>query len=54
MALHSNSIEKKLEQALPELRKYGVVDMIRNMAILSLVGREMRESVGMASLMFST
>ncbi|KAJ3107997.1 Aspartokinase [Phlyctochytrium planicorne] len=54
MALNPNIVEKKLEAAIVELRKYGTVDTIPDMAILSLVGREMRNSVGIASLMFST
>ncbi|KAI9105425.1 Aspartate/glutamate/uridylate kinase [Phlyctochytrium arcticum] len=54
MALSPNVKESKLERALVELRKYGTVDVIRNMAILSLVGRQMRNMVGIAGLMFET
>ncbi|KAJ3017135.1 Aspartokinase [Thoreauomyces humboldtii] len=54
MALSPNVKEKNLERALVELRKYGTVDVIRNMAILSLVGRQMRNMVGIAGLMFDT
>ncbi|KAI8846838.1 Aspartate/glutamate/uridylate kinase [Chytridium lagenaria] len=54
MALSPNVVPKKLESAMVELRKCGTVDTIAEMAILSLVGREMRNSVGIASLMFST
>ncbi|TPX67729.1 aspartate kinase [Spizellomyces sp. 'palustris'] len=54
MALSPNVKESKLERALVELRKYGTVDVIRNMAILSLVGKQMRNMVGIAGLMFET
>ncbi|KAJ3162367.1 Aspartokinase [Geranomyces michiganensis] len=54
MALSPNVKEVKLEKALLELRKCGTVDVIRNMAILSLVGRQMRNMVGIAGLMFDT
>ncbi|TPX59164.1 aspartate kinase [Powellomyces hirtus] len=54
MALSPNVKEVKLERALIELRKYGTVDVIRNMAILSLVGKQMRNMVGIAGLMFET
>ncbi|RKO99431.1 hypothetical protein CXG81DRAFT_30208 [Caulochytrium protostelioides] len=43
-----------LRAAIRALRAYGTVDVIANMAILSLVGREMRNMVGNASRMFST
>ncbi|TPX60698.1 hypothetical protein PhCBS80983_g01570 [Powellomyces hirtus] len=68
MALSPNVKENKLEKALLELRKCGTlpfadiypppfsayVDVIRKMAILSLVGRQMRNMVGIAGLMFDT
>ncbi|KAJ3327343.1 Aspartokinase [Blyttiomyces sp. JEL0837] len=54
MALSPNASADKVDKAMTELRKYGTVDAISNMAILSLVGREMRNTVGIASLMFST
>ncbi|KAJ3218141.1 Aspartokinase [Dinochytrium kinnereticum] len=54
MALNPNISQKRLESAMAELIKCGTVDTIPDMAILSLVGREMRNSVGIASLMFST
>ncbi|KAJ3171787.1 Aspartokinase [Geranomyces variabilis] len=54
MALSPNVKEIKLEKALQELRKCGTVDVIRNMAILSLVGKQMRNMVGIAGLMFDT
>ena len=67
MALHSESAlvsgggedEKKivdhdLRGAIEELRQYGTVDIIAGMAILSLVGKQMKNMVGIAGKMFST
>ena len=67
MALHSESAlvsgggedEKKivdhdLRGAVEELRQYGTVDIIDGMAILSLVGKQMKNMVGIAGKMFST
>ncbi|KAJ3408490.1 Aspartokinase [Chytridiales sp. JEL 0842] len=54
MALGPFATEKKLSKAIPDLKKYGQVDIVTDMAILSLVGREMRNSVGIASRMFAT
>ena len=67
MALHSDSAvvsrdredkqsnaDKNLQSAVNELRHYGTVDLKDGMAILSLVGREMKNMVGIAGKMFST
>ncbi|KAJ3057029.1 Aspartokinase [Rhizophlyctis rosea] len=54
MALSPNVKEAKLEKALLELKRCGTVDVIRNMAILSLVGKHMRNMVGIAGHMFAT
>jgi len=67
MALHSDSAlvsgggedEKKivdhdLRGAIEELKRYGTVDIIDGMAILSLVGKQMKDMVGCAGRMFST
>nr|KAJ3405839.1 Aspartokinase [Polyrhizophydium stewartii] len=54
MALNPSVNEESLQKALKELRKHATVDVIRDMAILSLVGKEMRCMVGIASRMFST
>ncbi|KAJ3044287.1 Aspartokinase [Rhizophlyctis rosea] len=54
MALSPNVKEAKLETALVELKRCGTVDVIRNMAILSLVGKHMRNMVGIAGHMFET
>ncbi|KAL8827371.1 MAG: hypothetical protein Q9191_003220 [Dirinaria sp. TL-2023a] len=67
MALHSESavisgggddekkiVDLELRQAIDELRRYGAVDIIDGMAILSLVGKQMKNMVGIAGKMFST
>lgn len=67
MALHSESavisgggddekkiVDLELRQAIDELRRYGVVDIIDGMAILSLVGKQMKNMIGIAGKMFST
>ena len=68
MALHSESavlegnicsnqlkiLDRDLHGAIAELREYGTVDIIPHMAILSLVGRQMKNMMGIAGKMFST
>jgi aspartate kinase len=67
MALHSEAplydgggdddyqiINHDLRGAIEELRVYGTVDIIPEMAILSLVGKQMKNMVGVAGMMFST
>ncbi|KAJ3339540.1 Aspartokinase [Gonapodya sp. JEL0774] len=53
MALGTNVKEANLKGALSDLRRLGTVDVISDMAILSLVGRLMRHMVGIAGRMFS-
>ncbi|KAF5366552.1 hypothetical protein D9758_008990 [Tetrapyrgos nigripes] len=45
---------KTLDRVIRELRSSGTVSVHRNMAILSLVGKNMRHLVGIAGLMFTT
>lgn len=52
MALSPSVAASVLETAVQELKKYGDVSVAKNMAILSLVGKEMRNGVGTASKMF--
>lgn len=52
MALGPNVNERSLELALGELRKTGTVDVLPNMAILSLVGEGMKNAVGISGRMF--
>jgi aspartate kinase len=67
MALHSEAplyngggeddyqiIDQDLRGAIEELRVYGTVDIIPEMAILSLVGKQMKNMMGIAGKMFST
>ncbi|KAI8897945.1 Aspartate/glutamate/uridylate kinase [Globomyces pollinis-pini] len=54
MALNNVMSEEKLEKALIDIRKYGTVDILRDQVILSLVGKLMRNTVGISSKMFST
>ncbi|KAI4124888.1 MAG: hypothetical protein LQ347_005563 [Umbilicaria vellea] len=66
MALHSESalvsgagedekeiVDHDLQGAIKELQQYGTVDIIDGMAILSLVGKQMKNMVGIAGKMFS-
>ncbi|KAI5806645.1 Aspartate/glutamate/uridylate kinase [Peziza echinospora] len=54
MAIGSDVAENDLNEALEELRKYGSVDIIRNLTILSVVGKQMKHMIGIAGRMFST
>jgi aspartate kinase len=67
MALHSEAplydgvgeddyriTNRDLESAIEELSSYGTVDIIPEMAILSLVGKQMKNMIGIAGKMFST
>ena len=67
MALHSEAplydgdgedeyriIDRDLQGALEELNNYGTVTISPEMAILSLVGKQMRNMIGIAGKMFST
>lgn len=54
IALNPSISRDKLDRALTDLKKYGDASVMHNMAILSLVGMDMRNMVGVASNMFST
>jgi len=67
MALHSEAplytgggddeykiVDQDLQGAINDLRKFGNVDIIPDMAIVSLVGKQMKNMVGVAGKMFST
>ena len=66
MALHSESavqsgggadekeiVDLELRNAIYELQEYGTTDIIHGMAIVSLVGKQMKNMVGIAGKMFS-
>lgn len=67
MALHSEAplytgggddeyqiVDQDLRGAIEELQSFGTVDIIPEMAIVSLVGKQMKNMVGIAGKMFST
>jgi len=54
MAIEDALAQKLLDRLISELKKSGTVSVHKNMAILSLVGREMRHLVGIAGRMFTT
>jgi aspartate kinase len=55
MAIHSaNLLPDEIEKAREELELCGEVSILNNMAILSLVGAEMKNMIGVAGRMFST
>lgn len=54
MALSSEVVESNLDRALVELEKLGRVDVNQDMAIISLVGKQMKNLVGVAGKMFTS
>lgn len=54
MAMAAAVRPRTLELLCAELEHVGTVSVLRNMAILSLVGKQMRHMVGVAGRMFST
>ncbi|CAO3586368.1 unnamed protein product [Absidia cylindrospora] len=54
MALGVDSADKDLARVIEGLRSVGAVDVLQNMAILSLVGKQMKNMVGIAGMMFTT
>ncbi|KAF8249470.1 aspartate kinase [Wilcoxina mikolae CBS 423.85] len=54
MALQSEVKDHALKEAVDELKRYGSVDVIRDLTILSLVGKQMKHMIGIAGKMFST
>jgi len=47
-------VSQDLRGAIEELQQIGTVDIIPDMAIISLVGRQMKNMIGIAGRMFST
>lgn len=45
---------KNLRQAMEKLKILGTVDIIKKMAIVSLVGKQMKQYIGIAGTMFAT
>lgn len=55
MAIHAASVSQAdLKQAADELSECGEVSILHEMAILSLVGADMKNMIGIAGKMFST
>ncbi|KAJ3498166.1 hypothetical protein NLJ89_g10253 [Agrocybe chaxingu] len=54
MAIGDGLPKKTLDRLVNELKKTGTVDVHKDMAILSLVGKQMRNMVGIAGRMFTT
>ncbi|CEG68391.1 Putative Aspartokinase [Rhizopus microsporus] len=54
MALGEENLDKDLDRVIKDLREFGRVDVIKDLAILSLVGKQMKNLVGIAGMMFST
>ena len=44
---------KDLQSAIEELSEYGTVDVVENMAIISLVGLQLKRSIGIAGRLFT-
>lgn len=44
---------KDLQHAIEELSEYGTVDVVKNMAIISLVGLQLKRSIGIAGRLFT-
>jgi len=54
MAIEDTLGKSALAKLVRELEKHGMVSVSHDMAILSLVGKQMRNMVGIAGRMFST
>ncbi|KZT68332.1 aspartate kinase [Daedalea quercina L-15889] len=54
MAIEDSLDKKLLDRVVRELKKSGTVTVSKDMAILSLVGKRMRNMVGIAGRMFTT
>ncbi|KAG0230881.1 Aspartate/glutamate/uridylate kinase [Mortierella sp. GBAus27b] len=54
MALGANVMEDEMEKAMESLRSLGAVSVTKDMAILSLVGKQMKNMVGISGQMFTT
>lgn len=54
MALNEETREHTLHGLVDDLKRHGTVEVVKEMAILSLVGKQMKHLVGIAGKMFST
>jgi len=53
MALTSGARDHELNEAVEELKRFGSVDVIPELTILSLVGKQMKHMIGVAGRMFN-
>ncbi|KAI7857416.1 Aspartate/glutamate/uridylate kinase [Circinella umbellata] len=53
MALGSDMVQANLDKAIANLEMLGSVDVLHDMAILSLVGKHMKNTIGTAGKMFT-
>lgn len=54
MALYHSSTSSAIRVAMKELGDMGTVDLVRDLAIVLLVGKQMRHLIGIAGAMFET
>ncbi|CCH60915.1 hypothetical protein TBLA_0D04180 [Henningerozyma blattae CBS 6284] len=54
LPIPDNDSNKSLKLAVTDLKRLGQVDIIRDMAIVSLVGKQMKQFIGIAGTMFTT
>lgn len=54
MAMQDFLNKKRLDRLVRDLERIGDITVSRDMAILSLVGRNMRNAIGSAGLMFTS
>ena len=54
MAMHSEDGDSDFRAAIDDLKAVGIVEVLRGMIILSLVGKQMKNMVGIAGKMFTT
>ena len=54
MAMQEFDSQRRLDRLVQDLERIGEITVSRDMAILSLVGRNMRNAIGSAGLMFTS
>lgn len=54
LPIPDNDATKSLKKAVVELKSLGNVEIIKKMSIVSLVGKQMKQFIGIAGTMFST
>ena len=54
MAMQDFHAQRRLDRLVKDLEKIGEITVSKDMAILSLVGRNMRNAIGSAGMMFTS